>query len=106
MENQVLVPGQGLEAWRVENRQQHYGLDAEYLPQVLDGRTLQLTVEALRRTNYTSAVRSSQTAQVDEDSQSTLPGAFYAWYADRGDWELQLFKGECIHPRSDRCFTF
>lgn len=76
-------------AWRVENRQQHYGLDAEYLPAFFTGKTIEQTLEALRRTNYASAVRTSQDGEKKE-----YPGAFYAWYADRGDWELQLFKDQ------------
>lgn len=100
MENEIRVPGRGLEAWRVENRQQHYGLDAEYVLPIFSKRTLELTVEALRRTNYVSAVRGSQirSSQIrsaaEEEEENDIPGAYYAWYADRGDWELQLFNDQ------------
>lgn len=85
METEVNIEGPGRTVWRIENRQQHYGLDAEYLPAFFTGPTIEKTLHALRRTNYASAVRTTPDGG---------PGAFYAWYADRGDWELQMYKDQ------------
>jgi hypothetical protein len=91
MEDQVRIDGHGRQAWRVENRQQHFGLDAEYLPAFLTGETIQKTLESLKRANFVSAVRSSTDGGGSKTALGHEAGTYYAWYADRGDWELQLF---------------
>jgi hypothetical protein len=96
---EVNIEGPGNANWRVQDRCQHYGLDAEYFPAFLTGQIIQKTVEALRRTNYVTAVRSDTVVGSNDPldksaSWNIYQGAFYAWYADRGDWELQLYKDQ------------